>query len=52
MRLVFLTPEDVTTQGQIFTSLPPLPDGYAFLVDDDGKYLIDSSGDYLIVLKA
>ena len=51
MRLVFLTPEDVNT-GQTFTSLPPLPDGYSFLIDTNGKYMIDGNGKYLIALNA
>lgn len=28
--------------------LPPLPSGFAFLVDESGAYLIDENGDYLI----
>lgn len=28
--------------------LPPLPAGYAFVVDADGSYLVDSDGSFLI----
>lgn len=27
---------------------PPLPDGFAFLVDDDGAYFIDDDGSFFI----
>lgn len=30
------------------SSLPPLPQGFAFLIDDSGNYLVDGNGDYLI----
>jgi len=29
------------------STLPALPSGQAFLVDDEGNYLIDDDGDYL-----
>lgn len=29
--------------------LPPLPEGYAFLVGDDGAYIVTDDGSYIIV---
>lgn len=29
--------------------LPPLPDGFLFLVDENGAYLLDEEGAYIIV---
>lgn len=28
--------------------LPPLPDGYAFVVDADGAFVVDADGAFLI----
>lgn len=32
--------------------LPPLPAGYAFVVDDNGDYVVDDNGDYVIALES
>lgn len=37
-------------QTATLSPLPPLPEGYAFLVDIYGNYLIDGSGNFLIGL--
>ncbi len=48
MKMIFLTPDDTTPDVSSFGTMPSLPSGQYYLVDDHGNYLIDSSGKYLI----
>jgi hypothetical protein len=48
MRLGLGLSLDITHPATEGVGLPPLPDGYVFLVDGDGYYLTDADGYYLV----